>query len=88
MNEVQKKHRNHHGKGLLPISVIRAASCGNPESLQAVIKHYERLILHYSVIWAYSDDGKSYFFVDEALRSELRSKLINKVVGFEFKPAV
>lgn len=79
--------KRYKEKKLLPAFVIRAASEGDPYAIQMVLKHYERLILHYCSICLYSEDGEKHVFVNEALRQEIELKVIKKTLGFEYKPA-
>jgi len=79
--------KERHGKKLLPLSTIEAATCGDADALRDVVRHYEGYILALSVVHLYAEDGTAFAFVDETLRRELELRLITKVVGFRFKPA-
>jgi hypothetical protein len=73
--------------GDLSYDTIIMASYGDPDAVQAVLKHYERYILALSVIRLYDEDGTPCMYIDETLRRELELRLVTKVVGFRFRPA-
>jgi hypothetical protein len=72
-------------KKLLPTKTIESASRGDADAMREVINHYSGYIIALSTVRLHDDDGNSYLFIDETLRSDLELRLITKVVGFEFK---
>lgn len=67
---------------LLPFHVIKAASEGNVEAINVVLKHYERYITKLSTRRLYDEYGQPHYCVDESLRRRLETKLISKVLTF------
>jgi len=78
-----KSYRNR-----VPFRTIDAASRGEIDAIFEVIKHYEKYILALSVMRFCTDDGASFSYIDETLRRELELRLVTKVIGFKFRPAV
>ena len=70
-------------RNLLPISVIRAASHGEIEAMNQVLKQYEKYIDKLSTRILYDKYGNQYFCVDEEIRKRLQTKLIETVLEFE-----
>lgn len=70
-------------KELLPFPVIVAASNGDVDAINAVLKHYEGYIASLSLRRVYDEDGNGYTIVDEELRRRLETKLIVKILSFE-----
>lgn len=68
---------------LLPFPVIVAASDGDVNAINAVLKHYEGYIASLSIRRVYDEDGKGYTIVDEELRRRLETKLITKILTFK-----
>ena len=70
-------------KELLPFPVIAAASNGDVDAINAILKHYEGYIASLSLRRVYDEDGNGYTIVDEELRRRLETKLIVKILSFE-----
>lgn len=68
---------------LLPVHIIRAASEGDIEAINTVLKHYEGYIISLSTRKLYDESGQAHYCVDETLRRRLETKLITKVLEFE-----
>ena len=68
---------------LLPFSVIVAATSGNIEAINAVLKFYEGYIAVLSTRQYYDDKGNSHWFVDEEMRRRLETKLITRIILFK-----
>jgi len=68
---------------LLPFHVIEAASTGDTEAIQAVLKHYEGYIIKLSTRKLYDESGQVHYCIDETLRRRLETKLITKILAFE-----
>ena len=62
---------------------IRAASNGDIEAINAVLKHYEGYIATLSIRKLYDENGQVHYCVDETLRRRLETKLITKVLDFK-----
>lgn len=63
--------------------IIRAASSGDIEAINAVLKHYEGYIVSLSVRKLYDEYGQVHYCVDETLRRRLETKLITKILDFK-----
>ena len=70
-------------KELLPFQTIAAASNGDVDAINAILKHYEGYIASLSLRRVYDEDGNGYTIVDEELRRRLETKLIVKILSFE-----
>ena len=68
---------------LLPLSIIIAASQGNVEALDQVLKHYEGYIISLSTRTLYDEFGNPHICVDENIRRRLQTKLIAAILKFE-----
>ena len=68
---------------LLPFSVIEAASGGNIDAINAVLKHYEAYIAALATRRLYDENGVPHLCVDDELRKTLEIKLITKILDFE-----
>lgn len=73
---------------LLPFHVIEAASTGDTEAIQAVLKHYEGYITVLAIRKMFDEFGQVHYCVDETLRQRLEAKLITKPLGFDTKSYV
>jgi hypothetical protein len=71
------------GSGLLPFSVIVAASGGDVDAINKVLKHYEGYIIALSTIRLYDVDGAPRLCIDNEMRRTLETKLIVKVLQFD-----
>ena len=67
---------------LLPFPVIEAATGGDVDAINAVLKHYERYIVALSTRTLYDDYGAPHLCVDEEMRRRLETKLITKILDF------
>lgn len=70
---------------LLPYSTIEAATSGNVDAINAVLKHYERYISALSTRNLYDENGNSHLCVDEEMKRRLETKLITKILSFDVK---
>ena len=73
---------------LLPFHVIEAASTGDTEAIQAVLKQYEGYITVLATRKMFDKFGQVHYCVDETLRQCLETKLITKNLGFDTKSCV
>lgn len=69
---------------LLPFVLIEAASTGNVNAINAVLKHFERYIIALATRELYDENGNAHLYIDEELKRMLETKLITKIL--EFKP--
>lgn len=68
---------------LIPFPVIVAASQGDVEAINQVLKHYEGYIISLSTRTLYDEYGKPHICVDENIRQRLQTKLIAAVLNFK-----
>ena len=81
---MKRKSNKRAGKaGLPPLHIIKAASKGNIEAIDKVLKHYEGYIAALSTWRLYDEYGQTHYCVDETLRRRLETKLIIKILDFE-----
>lgn len=73
----------NHKHSLVPFLVIEAASNGNVEAINAVLKHYEAYITALATRYLYDENGVQHLFVDDEKRKRLEIKLITKILDFE-----
>lgn len=71
---------------LLPFHIIKAASEGDVEAINVVLKHYEGYIASLSTRMLFDEYGQVHYCVDETLRRRLETKLITKILDFEPVP--
>lgn len=69
-------------RGLLPYPVIIAATKGDPEAMNIVVKHYDSYIASLSMRKLRDERGNTYWGIDEDIRDRLRSKLMRAVLTF------
>ena len=70
-------------RGLLPYPVIIAATKGDPEAMNIVVKHYDSYIASLSMRKLRDERGNTYWGIDEDIRDRLRSRLMRAVLSFE-----
>ena len=73
---------NDDERGLLPFSVILAATKGDPDAMQVVLQHYRSYIAHLSMTKICDESGNTYWGIDEDLRERLQAKLMQAVLNF------
>jgi len=69
--------------GLLPYPVIVAATHGDVDAINAVLKHYEGYIAALSTRRLYDKNGQPHMCVDEGLRRRLEAKPTAKILTFD-----
>lgn len=80
---MNKTQSNKTGNArLLPFPVIVAATHGDIDAINKVLKHYEGYIIALSTRRLYDEYGNAHLFLDEELRRELETKLIAKILTF------
>lgn len=71
-------------RGLLPYSVIIAATKGELQAMNIVVQHYAGYIAHLSMRKLRDErGGDTYYGIDEDIRDRLRSKLMQAVLMFK-----
>ena len=83
---MEQKNKRKEEKHLLPFHIIKAASEGDAEAIQAVLKHYEGYIARLSTRKMCDEFGQIHYCVDETLRRRLETKLIAKTLAFNPVP--
>ena len=78
--------KNECEKKLLPFHIIEAATMGDVEAINVVLKHYESYIKRLSTRKLYDEFGQLHYCVDETLRRRLETKLITKILKFKPVP--
>lgn len=68
---------------LLAYSVIEAATSGDIDAINTVIRHYERYIAALTVRTLYDEEGNSYLYLDEEKICRMQTKLITKILDFK-----
>lgn len=68
---------------LLPYHIIEAATSGDVEAINIVLKHYEGYIAALSIRKFYDECNNVHYCVDETLRRRLETKLITKILEFK-----
>jgi len=80
MNQTKINKGNH----CLPtFSVIAAASSGDVEAINAVLKHYQGYINTLATRELRDEYGNVYYGIDGELRRRLETKLITKILQFK-----
>lgn len=80
MNSTQNRKSGNYG--LLPFPVIVAATSGDVDAINKVLKHYEGYIIALSTRRLYDEYGNPHLFVDDELRRELETRLIARILTF------
>ncbi|MDO5425135.1 MAG: helix-turn-helix domain-containing protein [Eubacteriales bacterium] len=80
---MSKKSEKDKAFDLPSFQMIKAASNGDIEAINAVLKHYEGYIATLSVRKLYDENGQAHYCVDETLRRRLETKLITKILDFK-----
>ena len=83
---MEQRNKRKEEKKLLPFHIIKAASEGDAQAIQAVLKHYEAYTAKLSARNMYDEFGQSHYCVDETLRRRLETKLIAKTLSFRPVP--
>ncbi len=76
---MNKKIPHNH---LLPYETIRAATEGDADAVDTVLRHYEGYITRLSMRPLFDENGNAYLCVDEAMRRRLEIKLIAGILSF------
>ena len=75
--------QNNQREKLLPFPVIEAASNGDADAINQVLKHYEGYITTLSTRTLYDEYGNPHICVDEGIRRRLQTKLITAIISFQ-----
>ena len=81
---MMNSHSENDERGLLPFTVIIAATKGDPEAMNIVVRHYESYMLSLSMRKLRDERGNSFYGVDQDIYDRLRSRLIRAVLDFKF----
>ena len=68
---------------VLPFQTIKAATGGNVDAINKVLKHFEGYIIALSTERLYDEGGNVRFVVNNDIRRTLETKLITKVLQFD-----
>lgn len=75
--------QNNQREKLLPFPIIEAASNGDADAINLVLKHYEGYITTLSTRTLYDEYGNPHICVDEGIRRRLQTKLITAIISFQ-----
>jgi len=78
---MSKRRKKSYGN-LLPYDTIRAASEGDADAINAVLRHYERYIIRLSMRRLFDENGNAYLCIDETMRRRLEIRLISGILAF------
>ena len=70
---------------MIPFPVIVAATDGDTEAINQIVKHYRGYIAKRSLRPMKDEYGNQHMIVDETLRGRLETRLITKILSFEIK---
>ncbi len=70
-------------KELISIDIISAASHGDIDAINTILRHYKGYITALSMREVYDSDGNCYTILDEELKQRLETKLITKILEFK-----
>lgn len=69
-------------RSLLPYPVIIAATKGDPEAMNIVVKHYDSYRASLSMRKLCDERSNTYWGIDEDIRNRLRLRLMRAVLTF------
>jgi len=70
---------------MIPFPVIAAATDGDIEAVNQIVKHYGGYIAKRSLRPMTDEYGNQHIVVDETLRRRIETRLITKILSFEIK---
>ncbi len=76
-NRAKSKH------DLLQFPIIAAATNGNVDAINVVVKNYAGYITALSTRQLYDENGMPVLFVDEEMLRRLETKLITRILSFK-----
>ena len=74
---------NDSNGSLIPFSTIAAASSGDVDAINAVLRHYERYMASLATKRLYDENGVEHFCIDEEKLCRLQTKLITRILEFK-----
>lgn len=74
--------RDNRKNTLLPYSAISAATKGDAEAVNMVLRHYAGYIAKLSMLQYATENANARMYVDEELRRRLETKLIAAILTF------
>lgn len=78
-----KNPKSKDSVSLLPYSTIEAATTGNVDAINAVLKHFERYISALATKRLFDENGVEHFCVDMEAKRRMETKLITRILGFK-----
>ena len=66
-------------------ATIQAAVSGDANALNAIVNHYDRYILRLSTKKLFAQDGNIYRCIDEDIRRQLQTKLVERILRFKLQ---
>ena len=70
---------------MIPFPVIVAATDGDTEAINRIVKHYSGYIAKKALRPMKDEYGNQYMIVDETLRRRMETKLIAAILSFEIE---
>ena len=67
----------------LTYSTISAATKGDVDAINVVLRHYERYIAALSTRTLYDENGVPHLCVDEEMKRRLETRLITRILDFD-----
>jgi len=87
MKNTKHNRYKYRNEKLPHISIIKAASKGDPIAVRLILNHYERYVTSYTRRRVYTEGCGFCEVVNEGLKNDIERRLIKRAVGFEYKPA-
>lgn len=66
---------------IIPYNTIQAATAGDSEAMETVLRHYDRYISACSRRSFYDEYGNRYEFVDQEIKGRVQTKLMWQIVN-------
>jgi len=84
---MRRNKRQKRGK-MLPFRTIKAASGGDVDAINKVLKHYEGYIVALSARKLFDEQGNVHLVADNEMRRTLETRLITKLLKFDLNRAM
>lgn len=75
--------KNRRSIPSIPVATIEAASTGDSIAMAIVLSEYQNYISRVAMKSVYEEDKGMVMYVDEYMRRQLESKLIEKILEFD-----
>lgn len=69
----------------IPYATILAVKHGRQEAMTAILRHYEKYIIHYATRTYYDRFGNAHCFLDEDIRQIIEATLMRHII-YRFDP--